>query len=472
MEKNVTGKWSQTFKRQLEDASEPTASKISIPKSNVDLEHNAYADVRGSHESTQALGVPASTAGSQQQISTQAIQTLYKPKHHLEPTLDSSGDIDEPVNGHDGADKMIYHVKSKGYDTESTLSDISDSAFEEFDVEALEIEDKSLSKKRKRHNGKTTKFRKNPRKDVLEASSAEHIRGHQEIFVDRSGNPVSIFTTGHRFQQKKPASFATLNDLLHIGELMNNIYEWWAVSQFEPSRVTEGSINRLARRSVLPPDPSLLRVCKKFRREVKPKYYRDKISDCEGMYFEDTKALYDFLTSSSKEEVQGLTAAWVNYDANVVEFNDSVDTYNYESRAQFRYLSGANIIHRFYEIDLGPPYAFDAFELLRLKCPNLDTLVVNRSLPGAVLTFTYPGIWALRGLRRLKRFRFEGIQSQYGSLSHDIRKEVTRKKDRDQAEVNTPEALRLRCRDSERQRRLTGQPVFQEGVPSLFRWVP
>ncbi len=461
MENTDTDNWSQTFKRQLEDASEPTASKILPWKSNADLEHNAYA-----------LSVLASTAGSQQQISTQAIPTLYKPKHHLDPTLDSSGNIDGPFYGHDGADKTIYHVKPEDYDTDSTLSDISDSAFVEFDIEALELEDKISSKKRKRPNGKTTKSRKNLRKDLSEASSAEHVRGHQEIFVDRFGNPISIFTTGHPFQQKKPASFATLNDLLHIGELTNTIYEWWGVSQFKSSGVTEGSVNRLARRCVVPPDPSLLRVCKKFRREATIKYYRDKISTCEGMYFEDTKALYDFLTSSSKEEVQGLTAAWVNYDANVVEFNDCAETYNHESRAQFRYLNGANIICRYYQIDLGPRYAFDAFELLRLKCPNLDTLVIARSLSGAALSLSYPGIWALRGLRRLKRFRFEGIQVQYGDLTRIVRKEVMRKKDRKQGEENTWEASRLRRRDSERQRGMIGQPVFKQGVPSLFRWVP
>lgn len=464
--------WSWTFRRQLEDASYPSAPKIQLWKSNTGCGHDAYTDIQGPYETTRALGVLVSAAGPQQQISTKVVPTLSKPEDQLDLTLDSSENVDGPFREHNGAENTIQHIKSKEYDSDSTLSDISDSAFMEFDIEALEIEDKPPSKKRKRPTGKITRSRKSLRKDVSEASYAEHVRGHQEIYTDRSGNPVSIFTTGHPSQQKKPASFATLNDVSHIGELMNNIYEWWRVSQFKLNRVTEGSPNRLARRCVIPPGPSLLRVCRKFREEATAKYYSDEISKCEGIYFENTKALYNFLTNSSKEEVQGLTAAWVNYEANVVEFNDRAMPYDHAARAQFKWLDGSDIYNRFYQIDLGPRYAFDAFELLRLKCPNLDTLVINRSLFGATLNLSYPGVWTLRGLRRLKRFRFEGAPGRYEYLNRIIRREVMRKKNRPQGEENTWEALRLRSRDSERQRGMTGQPMFREGVPTRVQWMP
>lgn len=456
---------SQVFQSQLEDACKPPAY--------------VYTGVPGPNESPKALQKLALTALSYHHTLSQGAPihpTLGKPQidvnMDLSHTFNSSQYIDGLSREPHEADILLHCPKPEFGDSEGTLSDISDSEFVEFDVEALDIGDKHSSKKRKRSSTNAKKSRKISKKDVS-GTPTEYVRGREEIFIDRFGNPVSIFAIGHPFQQKKPASFATLNDLLHIGELMNNIYEWWKVSQFKSSGVTGGSINRLARRCVAPPDPSLLRVCKKLRREATTKYYSEEISKCEGMYFKDTKALYDFLTSSSKEEVHGLTAAWVNYEANIFEFDDHAGPYDDDdARANFKWLDCSRIYNHFYQIDLGPRYAFDAFELLRLKCPNLDTLVINRSLAGAALRVSYPGVWALRGLRRLKRFRFEGVIGQYEKLNRIIRNEVRRKKDRKQDEENTSEAVRLRTRDSERQRGMTGKPVFREGVPTLVQWVP
>ena len=360
------------------------------------------------------------------------------------------------------AKRPSKHKTDIQYLSDSTLpDDISDSDFLAFDPLNLDLDNQPPTKKRRRRSRKASKSKKVSKKDV------ELILGRECLYTDQSGDPVSIFTPGHPYRQIKFEKFATFNDILGIGELTNAIYKWWSISQFQWGGATEGSVHRLSRSCIAPPDPSFLRVCKKFREEATAEYYTDKITKCNGILFKDTKALYDFLTSSSKEEIQGLTAAWINYDANVVDLYNRPHPYR---GPPFEHLDGSHIISYFVQIDIGPRYAFDAFELLRSKCPNLVALVIHRASLGAPLSDAYPGVWALRGLRRLQRFRFEGVARQWRAVNRAVRREVMRTGDRKVAEEQSEEANRLRLRDSEGSRRIVGWPCFVAGVPTLVRW--
>lgn len=52
-------------------------------------------------------------------------------------------------------------------------------------------------------------------------------------------------------------------------------------------KLTDESINRLARRFIALGDHSVLRVCKQLRREATFKYYTEKITRCEETCFQD-----------------------------------------------------------------------------------------------------------------------------------------------------------------------------------------
>ncbi len=434
-----------------------------ISQDQYELVPKSIGNARGM--SSEALQILASAAEMQQQVLSQSVPALGKPRtdgnKDFGSAFDSITHINSPSYKHAGADNTLQHPEREIYDSDCTLSNISESDFVEFDVETLDLEDLPSSKKRKRSGRKGPKIRESP-KDVSEDSAAAYVRSREELFTNQSGDPISVFTDGHPFQQTKPGKFATLDDL--SGELMNTVYKWWSVSQFQHCGVTGGSVNRLARRCVAPPDPSFLRTCKKVRTEATAKFYANEISRCQGIYFKDTMTLYNFLICHSKDEVKGLTAAWVNYDSNIIDLGDRAGPYNHYTRAHFRNLDGSPITSIFYQIDTGPQYAYDAFHILAWKCRKLDTLVINRSLDGPPLTENYPGVWKLRSLRRLERFRFEGAAAKYRDLNRVIRKEVVRRRDRSMAEYSTPEAMRLWRRDSE-------HPWLRiEGAPSLLRW--
>lgn len=388
-------------------------------------------------------------------FSYQHLSSFAHPSHSI------AQDTQSLSNSSSGVEKVPRYIKEDVYQSDSTLPDVSDSEFLPFDPWDVDLTNLPPSRKRKRSGKPISKPRKESKK------RAEEIRGGECVFTDSIGDPISVFTKGHPLEQKQPEAYASFQDVISIGELANRIYELWSASQFQRSGDTNGSWHRLARRSILPPEPSFLRVCRRFKQEATIRYYADKIGASDGMYFKDTKALYDFLTCSTKEELTGLNATWINFESNIVDVDDVTNRDTYQL---YEHLDGSRILSHFVQIDIGPRYAFDAFELLRTKCPNLATVVINRSTYGAPLTEKYPGVWALRGLRRLKRFRFEGAPYQWRALAKTVRQEVMWRRGRKLEEEMGEEGGRLRWRDSEKQRWRTGFPVVNGGVPTLVKW--
>ena len=355
---------------------------------------------------------------------------------------------------------MHQHTNRGGHSSDSLPSDISYSEFVPFDLEKLGLTTVPTAKKRIRRQSKALKLKKGAKIQL------DHVRGRKCLFVDVFGNPISVLTAGHPLEPKRPSRYASLEDVLGIGELANTIYTHWANSQVQRIDIVNVNPSSLARKCILPPDSSFLRACQKFKTEATA-IYADKISTCEGILFDSTTSLYDFLSNATREEVQGLKGAWINYESNVIDLENPDDPQN---AGVFEHLDGSWILSSFVQIDIGPRYAFDAFSLLKSMCPNLDTVVIHRKLFGAPLELNYPGVWALRGLRRLQRFRFEGSPHQYRALQKIVRKEVMRKRDRKAEEEEGAKGMRLKTRDSEKRRRETGDPLYTAGVPTLVRW--
>ncbi|KAI9818168.1 MAG: hypothetical protein M1827_000793 [Pycnora praestabilis] len=243
--------------------------------------------------------------------------------------------------------------------------------------------------------------------------------GIRNSCVDATGSPTSIQGALVLRRPLKPLfGFLDLPP-----ELRNQVYAHWQHNNTSFVEKDDEEWHSYHTNVIYPPSPSLLRAHNTMATEAKETY--ESILYWNPIIYLTTAQLYDFLQEATLNERAALNLVHIRYQCTA-----SVDSTR------------------------GPERAYDAFVLLG-ECPNLSVLVIRRNSDNprtgdrfVPLHEDYPGVWALRGIRNLRRLQFEGYKPVTRELRKILQRELKRKTRRTAREEQTVQARRWRERDS------------------------
>ena len=200
--------------------------------------------------------------------------------------------------------------------------------------------------------------------------------GTFNVCVDNKGLPISIAgaLSGPGVSLSKMASFLSLP-----GELRNAIYDLHFSAEHKATIL-------YVRRRFLPtarvPPTTLSRVHILLQTETE-----DIAFDCfsrSPILMVSTEALHKLLEEATYFECLAIRELHVVYEGRMIRGGCRPE-------------------------EAALPLAYDAFAMLGQYCRNLRSLVIQRSSRDKIqLHEDFPGIWALRSIRRLQHLRFEG----------------------------------------------------------------